>query len=116
MNATQLQTTPDFDRMLSAFFKAELPDPFPGLNLPERAELPMPAPSKRMESPRSLIVQSRLSLAASVALVIGGCWYLSSHIGEAPAEHPMFDKNTFKAEIPKEIRKANEINQPKKMP
>ena len=96
----------DLDRMLSAFFKSELPDPFPKLKLPlstVRAELPMPtAPVSRRT-----ISNSRFSLAVSVALLLGGCWFLSSHIGTAP-ERPKAGNGDGSAKLPKEIRKAQD--------
>ena len=108
MNANEYQKVPDLDSMLSAFFKSEVPDPFPGLKLSGRAELPMPVASNKMRAERhSSIAKSRLSLAASVALLIGGCWYLSSQIG-APTERPGVGKGDLSAKIPKEILKAKD--------
>ncbi len=57
------------DGLLSQFYKAQVPTPFP----PARSNAPMPV----RPISRSRTVGSKLSLAASVALLVGGCWYLS---------------------------------------
>ena len=72
----------EVDRLLSAYFRAELPAKWPaapttpgGLRRsarPENARGPDPA------------TKSRWALAASVALLIGSCWYLS---GQATNGH-----------------------------
>jgi hypothetical protein len=104
MNANdQFPTDPKLDRMLSAFFKAELPSPFPALKMPSRAELPLPAVSP--SGSRAPLSNSRLSLAASVALIIGGCWYLSGQITN-PVERPSLGKGDDSAKLPSELQKA----------
>jgi len=66
----------NLDGLLSQFYKAQVPAPFP----PLRAfELPMPI---RKPLGRSHAVRSKLSLAASITLLIGGCWYLSGVVGK----------------------------------
>jgi len=95
MNATdRLPAGADLDKLLSAFFKSELPDPFPGLKAPApRAEaLPMPAVPRTPIARQPLLTKSRFSLAVSVALLLGGCWYLSGHIS-APTARPNVGKN-----------------------
>lgn len=97
MNANdQLPAGADIDRLLATFFKSELPDPFPEMKLPaaRAAELPMPAaPRPAAAERRPVLTKSRFSLAVSVALLLGGCWYLSGHIGGAPANRPTPGKN-----------------------
>lgn len=97
MNANdQLPGGADIDRLLATFFKSELPDPFPEMKLPAArvAELPMPAaPRPAAPERRPVLTKSRFSLAVSVALLLGGCWYLSGHIGDAPANRPTPGKN-----------------------
>jgi hypothetical protein len=79
-----LSPNENVDRLLSAFFKAEMPDPWPaaptasttepsGL-VAERAEAPRnePAVARRDHNSRA-----RYTLAASVALLLGTCWTLS---------------------------------------
>ena len=98
--------------MLSTFFKSELPEPFPKLKVPHstvRAELPMSAinGSSYVSTPRRSLADSRFSLAVSVALLLGGCWYLSTNIGTAP-ERPKASNGDGSAKLPKEIRKAQD--------
>ena len=100
------------DRLLSAFFKAELPDPFPTMKAPA-ADMPMPAVAAAAREHRSSLQQSRLSLAASVALLLGGCWYLSGQI-TAPTERPSMGTGDGSAKLIKELRKADA--EPKKPP
>jgi hypothetical protein len=104
MNATeQYQKEPDVDRMLSAFFKSEMPDPFPRLKLSAgQSNMPMPVAANQWNAS---VVKSRLSLAASVALLVGGCLYVSSQIGE-PGERPTAGKGDLSAKVPKELLKA----------
>jgi len=69
----------DLDGLLSAFFRAELPDPWPAVTVPAPAILPLPAaaPPRRRNA-------SRLALAASVALFLTGSWLVSGKLPEAP--------------------------------
>jgi hypothetical protein len=67
----------DLDRLLSAYFRAETPDPWP----PAPAA-PPPAPARR---PRR---GSRLALAAAVALLLGGQLYLAGRFLDAPTSDP----------------------------
>jgi hypothetical protein len=106
MNAND-QISTDVDKTLSAFFKAEMPDPFPDLKLPaatKRADMPMPVSGTRERQP---IYKSRVALAASVALLLGGCWYLSGQIGKAP-DRPTVDNKVGgdNAKLPKAIQNA----------
>jgi hypothetical protein len=110
MNATeQLPAGTELDKLLSTFFKAELPDPFPALKLPaaRSAEPPMPASPRIAAQRQPILTKSRFSLAVSVALLLGGCWYLSSHIGGAPAPRPNAVTGP-QASPPKQIIKAIE--------
>jgi hypothetical protein len=110
MNATdQLPTETDLDKLLANFFKAELPDPFPGLKLPaaRSAELPVPAAPRMPIERQPVFTKSRFALAASVALLLGGCWYLSAHIG-TPNPRPNIGKGDNTAKPPKQIIKAIE--------
>lgn len=110
MNTTELQTErqhrPDVDRLLSDFFKSELPDPFPPLNLPARAEMPMPVVSREPARERRMsTIKAKLSIAVSVALLIGGGWYFSGRVHDAP-EQAKIGKGIDNAKLPKEIKKA----------
>lgn len=117
MNANDQSTDQRVDRLLSTFFKAELPDPFPPLKAPARFELPMPLNVSRLprDERRATLSKSRLSLAASVAMILGGCWYLSGQIS-APTERPTVRKGADSAKVPDELRKAMEEKQKPAMP
>lgn len=108
MNTTQLSPTDrEMDQMLSGFFKSELPNPFPPLNLPTRAELPMPlVAGEPTRERRTNTLKSKLSIAVSVALLIGGCWYLSGRMSEKGPEQAKIGKGADGANVPKEIKKA----------
>jgi hypothetical protein len=104
----QTPTNRDLDRLLSDFYKSELPDPFPPLKLPARAELPMPVVAKEpARERRANSIRAKLSLAVSVALLIGGCWYLSGRISGAPEQAKIGNGvGTDNAKMPKEIKKG----------
>jgi len=108
MNTNQNTPAADLDQLLSSFFKAELPDPFPPLRSPaaSRAEMPMPASDERASRSRQTISKSRLSLAVSAALLLGGCWYLSGHMGKAPARTAI-GKSNDSAHLQGALEKAN---------
>jgi hypothetical protein len=93
---THAESPEDLDRLFSDFFKAQLKRPWPNAPVPasgasakptepselvaaRTAETPRsaPAPARRDNSARA-----RFTLAASVALLLGTCWYLSN--GFAP--------------------------------
>ncbi len=72
------------DEMLSAFFKAEMPKQWPALDLQTseiRSGMPVPASMfAGQTTPAQHIVtsnKSRVALAVSAALILGGFWYLS---------------------------------------
>jgi hypothetical protein len=67
------------DNLLRAFFQAEMPSSWPDAPVPPASERPAlltlhaPAAAPRLR----VLTRSRLALAASVALMIGGSWILS---------------------------------------
>jgi hypothetical protein len=63
----------ELDVLLRNFFRAEMPDPWPTLKAPVEATLPPARPMPR----RWTFIRSKLALAASVALLMAGSWYLS---------------------------------------
>jgi hypothetical protein len=68
----------DLDEVLFAFFRSEMPRPWPQMKRPDetpavRPALPAPAPP-----PRSWFRSPRFALAASVALLIGGYAVMSA--------------------------------------
>lgn len=124
MNAKQNSGAVELDQLLSSFFKAQMPSPFPGLKLPAagtRTEMPLPASRDTLYENRVNRMpqggsKSRLALAVSVALLLGSCWYLSGQIGNAP-ERPLGGNSNGTATVPKEIKKATEeANKSNNMP
>src|SRR5262245_19026780 len=67
----------NLDDLLRAFFRAEMPSPWPKApptpSRPALRLLQAPAAAPR----RRVLTRSRLALAASVALMLGGAWFLS---------------------------------------
>lgn len=84
MNRNETLPNQEVERMLSAFFKSELPKSFPPLRLPAASELPMPIAAESVRTRRGRMLKAKLSLAVSVALLIGGSWYLSGHTTNSP--------------------------------
>jgi hypothetical protein len=114
MNANdQFPTENGVDRLLLSFFKAELPDPFPMMKAPVNAELPMPVVMRNPH--RGELTKSRLSLAASVALLVGGCWYLSGQMGTS-TERPKVGKGDDSAKVIKEMRQPADDSKKPTMP
>lgn len=106
-----MQDLRDLDGLLSSFFKAELPDPFPPFKQ-HAAQMPMPVATPR-DVRRFEVSKSRLSLAASVALIIGGCWYLSNQIG-TPVNRTNMGKGDGSAKItePLKAKTVEEVKKP----
>ena len=74
------------DRLLSDFFRSEMPDPWPEPELPEEQHtLSLPA---RPAPHRRGLLRSRFALAASIALLVGGSWLLSGTFGNIRHEAP----------------------------
>jgi len=100
-------TEDNLDQLLSGFFKAALPTPFPPARcLVLRDEMPMPLSTITTPNRRALS-RSRLSLAASVALLLGGCWYISNQIG-TQVDRPTVGKGEGSAKVPKAILNAHD--------
>jgi len=100
----------NLDHVLEAFFRSEMPNPWPAfqpplsrasrLPFPESptpARLPFtaPAPPPRTSAGGSL-VRSRLALAASVAILIGGGLLLPARLSGPAAGLPSMDAPTGK--------------------
>jgi hypothetical protein len=62
------------DRLLSAFYRAEMPKNWPAV--PNARTEPAHAKLERANTS----TRSRWALAASVAMLLGGCWYLSGQM------------------------------------
>jgi hypothetical protein len=73
MNRLEPQPVPpgDLDALLAAFFRAQLPAPWPAFRAPAKTRLqpPVPPGSRRLPA-----WGSRLALAAAVALLLAGAW------------------------------------------
>lgn len=78
------------DHLLRAFYKAEMPDPWPSFEAPAEAPsvLPFPMSTPAPAAGRLVLTRSRLALAASVALLVGGLAFLSGKFTDAPAQDP----------------------------
>jgi hypothetical protein len=100
----------DLDRLLSRFYQSEMPAPWPAAPRPEATARPMPASRlPGYERPRQLVTGPRAALAASVALLLGSCWFLSNQTGEvAVPQHGGATATEGKAtkKFPHEIGKA----------
>jgi hypothetical protein len=70
----------DLDDLMTAFFRSEMPSPWPGAPEPEEAEVIV----RRRPPTRKPVWGSRLALAASVALLLAGGWRLSGSFQEPP--------------------------------
>jgi hypothetical protein len=63
----------EIDALLRAYYRAEMPDPWPSFEAPLRQNVvPFRKPTRRFP-----LMRSRLAVAASVALIVGGMWFLS---------------------------------------
>jgi hypothetical protein len=81
----------ELDGLLSAYFRAEMPNPWPAVAVPETSEgskapvvLDLPAEPAPQEPSWSLF-RSRLALAASVALLIAGSFFLGGRFTDDPS-------------------------------
>jgi hypothetical protein len=109
----------ELDRLVTAYFRAEMPANWPaapsvsgGSRHPARPDgHPARPDNGRAADPAS---KSRWALAASVAILIGGCWYLSGLATDGrPKKGPGLDGTT--ANPPKLIK--DHMGDPKtKMP
>jgi hypothetical protein len=81
----------DIDGLMRAYFRTEMPDPWPPLSLPDEGPVVLPKP---MPVRRSLF-RSRLALAASVAFLLAGPWFLSDSFKQLTNKSvPSLDQGT----------------------
>ena len=96
-------TPPDeLDGLLRGYFQAEMPDPWPSLEAPApRHALPAMPPSGR-----KAFWGSRLALAASLALLLGGSVFLSGSLpaGKQPEGVPTKDPTATRPTTPGAIK------------
>lgn len=97
----------DLDRLFTAYFRAEMPARWPNAPRPW-AQTVQPAQAASADPTR----RSRWALAASVALLIGSCWYLSGHVTNGKSK-PGFDLKDGEA-TPKHVKDLGKG--PPKMP
>jgi hypothetical protein len=93
MNTTSPLPDDELDKLFSDFFKSQLKQPWPKAPMPtasatasataepstlvaSRAETPRNTPAKSRDN----VARARFTLAASVALMLGTCWYLSNDL------------------------------------
>jgi len=67
----------DVDQLLQAFFRAEMPSPWPEMKVPAE-------PPARITPRTRSLVRSRWALAASVALLAIGPWLVAGKFQTAP--------------------------------
>lgn len=84
-NETNGQGSPEpYEDLLRAFFRAEMPSPWPELKRPEPQVLPFVRPQR---ANRFASTRSRLALAASVVILLVGSWFLSGALRNGPTEN-----------------------------
>jgi len=73
----------DLDNLLRAFFQAEMPNPWPAVEVPARRVFLAP-PREELPAPsgRGSLSRSRLTLAASIALLVSGALFLAGTLRE----------------------------------
>jgi hypothetical protein len=64
----------DLDDLLRAFFRAEMPQPWPAVPRPRAQTAPLLAPAQRS---RWALARSRFALAASVGILVACLWALA---------------------------------------
>ena len=69
------QNRGNIDALLHAYFRAEMPDPWPVLNPPAEEPRNLVFPSKGWS-----LIRSRLVLAACVAVLLVGSWFLAKSL------------------------------------
>src|SRR3954471_1739881 len=78
MGRPPLPSGDDLDGLLRAFYRAQLPSPWPALKAP-----PPPAARRPAPGPRGWpLLRSRLALAASVALLVLGSLLFSGQLAD----------------------------------
>jgi hypothetical protein len=95
----------DLDRQLSAFFRGEVPSPWPLLKAPVSPAVPRTA---------GILPTSRLALAASVAALLLGGWFVSTRLPGLPG--PAGSLEAGSASVPKELRRTPSPELPARHP
>jgi hypothetical protein len=105
---TKLPNRPadDPDRLFAAYFQDQLPAKWPACPRPW-AEKAQPAATASGDP----AMKSRWALAASVALLIGSCWYLSGQVHDGKAK-PGFNPDRGEANL-KHVKDLGKDTKPK---
>lgn len=84
-NQTPKFTDEQVDGLLTAYFHSQRPQTWPNAPKPWANTITVATASQPPAA--NTMLKSRLALAASVALLLGGCWYLSGQVtnGKKPA-------------------------------
>lgn len=86
MNPAPVNTN-EVDQLLSDFFKSKVAHPWPAAPVPSSHTLASPSslstPYNRRSAADTAANRARLTLAASIAFLLGTCWYLSPGSGSA---------------------------------
>jgi hypothetical protein len=93
-NSPQKQQPEDIDRLLGTFFRGEVPTPWPTF------EAPIASPAVGRGG--SALSPGRVALAASVAALLVGSWFLSGRLPGVPVDAGSLDSG--KASVPRELR------------
>lgn len=80
-NSSPVMEADDVDAIWRRYFRAEMPKPWPSAPRPEAVQQSVPSGQGW---------QSRLALAASIAVILLGCWLFASP-GQAPSTNPAED-------------------------
>jgi hypothetical protein len=99
----------DLDRLFRSYYQAELPARWPAAPKPWN-EKPLPAIEPNGDSAS----KSRWALAASVAMLLGGCWYLGTHSATGTSR-PGFDLKGGEANV-NHVKDIGKTKTPPKMP
>jgi hypothetical protein len=105
---TEPQAVDDLDRLLGSYFKQQLPHPWPQAPSVSLSTIqPATATTSTMARPGDSLKRSRLVLAASVAILLGGCWLLSGQLsnGKARTNNPL-ENGTANTKYLKDLGKA----------
>jgi hypothetical protein len=95
----------EIDQTLRAFFKAQMPDPWPSFEAP-----PSPSVLPFVPPQRSSALRRRLALAASVAVLAAGGWLLSGKFVDRTAvAEPEIRIQGSAHPDPDEIRRSGDI-------
>lgn len=101
----------EMDGLLRSFFQAEMPNPWPTMEVEERPVVLKMAPTPRRRSQ----VGRRIALAASVALLVAGSFFVFGHDSgntrETVVPHSGDDTATTNPMLPPEFELREQLEQ-----